>query len=114
MFTLSYSMPLRSAETLALCCPRHSDTFIYFSEPHDFERKSPEGWCNLPRARRLNQCGHQYRRCVIQQLCTTALYVGNFACVFGQPMGMDVLTFVARVWALHDEEIQCGASVWSH
>ncbi|KAJ5938042.1 hypothetical protein N7454_004384 [Penicillium verhagenii] len=27
---------------LALCCPRHPDTSILCSEPHDFERKSPE------------------------------------------------------------------------
>ncbi|KAJ6113799.1 hypothetical protein N7523_007116 [Penicillium sp. IBT 18751x] len=27
---------------LALCCPRHSDTPIFCSEPRDFERKSPE------------------------------------------------------------------------
>ncbi|KAJ6003535.1 hypothetical protein N7522_006227 [Penicillium canescens] len=28
---------------LALCCPRHSGTPILCYEPHDFERKSPEG-----------------------------------------------------------------------
>ncbi|KAJ5460977.1 uncharacterized protein N7458_002529 [Penicillium daleae] len=28
---------------LALCCPRHPDTPILCYEPHDFERKSPEG-----------------------------------------------------------------------
>ncbi|KAJ6019932.1 hypothetical protein N7499_004174 [Penicillium canescens] len=43
---------------LALCCPRHPDTPILCYEPHDFERKSPEGGCSLPCTRRLEPCGH--------------------------------------------------------
>ncbi|KAJ5335800.1 uncharacterized protein N7506_005736 [Penicillium brevicompactum] len=40
---------------LALCCPRHPETPILCSEPHDFERKSPAGgvqspMCPSPRA----------------------------------------------------------------
>ncbi|OQD82499.1 hypothetical protein PENANT_c021G07043 [Penicillium antarcticum] len=30
---------------LALCCPRHTEVPILCSEPHDFEKKSPEGGC---------------------------------------------------------------------
>lgn len=63
---------------LALCCPRHSDTPILCSEPHDFERKSPEGGCSLPCTRRLEPCGHQ-----CQAKCHSAVMHDGFAC--GKP-----------------------------
>jgi hypothetical protein len=63
---------------LALCCPRHSDTPILCSEPHDFERKSPEGGCSLPCTRRLESCGHQ-----CQAKCHSAVMHDGFAC--GKP-----------------------------
>ncbi|KAJ5545400.1 hypothetical protein N7461_007704 [Penicillium sp. DV-2018c] len=63
---------------LALCCPRHPDTPILVSEPHDFERKSPEGGCSLPCTRRLDPCGHQ-----CQAKCHSAVMHDGFAC--GKP-----------------------------
>jgi hypothetical protein len=63
---------------LALCCPRHSDMPILCSEPHDFERKSPEGGCSLPCTRRLEPCGHQ-----CQAKCHSAVMHDGFAC--GKP-----------------------------
>ncbi|KAJ5817143.1 hypothetical protein N7447_009376 [Penicillium robsamsonii] len=60
---------------LALCCPRHPDTPILCSEPHDFERKSPEGGCSLPCTRRLEPCGHQ-----CQAKCHSAVMHDGFAC----------------------------------
>jgi hypothetical protein len=63
---------------LALCCPRHSETPILCSEPHDFERKSPEGGCSLPCPRRLEPCGHQ-----CQAKCHSAIMHDSFAC--GKP-----------------------------
>ncbi|KAJ6003313.1 hypothetical protein N7451_005860 [Penicillium sp. IBT 35674x] len=63
---------------LALCCPRHSDTPILCYEPHDFERKSPEGGCSLPCTRRLEPCGHQ-----CQAKCHSAVMHDGFAC--GKP-----------------------------
>ena len=60
---------------LALCCPRHSDTPIFCSEPHDFERKSPEGGCSLPCTRRLETCGHQ-----CQAKCHSAVMHDGFSC----------------------------------
>ncbi|KAH6893145.1 hypothetical protein B0T10DRAFT_436979, partial [Thelonectria olida] len=59
----------------SLCCPRHPDIPILCSEPHDFETKSPEGGCNLPCDRRLEQCGH---RC--QARCHSAVMHDGFAC----------------------------------
>ncbi|KAJ6004573.1 hypothetical protein N7522_006218, partial [Penicillium canescens] len=47
---------------LALCCPRHPDTPILCSEPHDFERKSPEG--QVPFG------GHARRLCMWKTLPT--------------------------------------------
>ncbi|KAJ5957579.1 hypothetical protein N7501_011858 [Penicillium viridicatum] len=63
---------------LALCCPRHPDTPILCSEPHDFERKSPEGGCSLPCDRRLEPCGHQ-----CQAKCHSTVMHDGFAC--GKP-----------------------------
>ncbi|KAJ5508052.1 hypothetical protein N7527_010195 [Penicillium freii] len=63
---------------LALCCPRHPDTPILCSEPHHFERKSPEGGCSLPCDRRLDPCGHQ-----CQAKCHSAVMHDGFAC--GKP-----------------------------
>lgn len=63
---------------LALCCPRHSDTPILCYEPHDFERKSPEGGCSLQCTRRLERCGHQ-----CQAKCHSAVMHEGFAC--GKP-----------------------------
>ncbi|PLB49662.1 hypothetical protein P170DRAFT_384852 [Aspergillus steynii IBT 23096] len=63
---------------LALCCPRHPDTPILCDEPHDFERKSPEGGCSLPCTRRLDPCGHQ-----CQAKCHSAVMHDGFAC--GKP-----------------------------
>ncbi|KAJ5915677.1 hypothetical protein N7466_011610 [Penicillium verhagenii] len=63
---------------LALCCPRHPDTSIICSEPHDFERKSPEGGCSLPCTRRLEPCGHQ-----CQAKCHSVVMHDGFAC--GKP-----------------------------
>ncbi|KAJ6126000.1 hypothetical protein N7471_010493 [Penicillium samsonianum] len=63
---------------LALCCPRHSDTSILCSEPHDFDRKSPEGGCSLLCSRRLEPCGHQ-----CQAKCHSAVMHDGFAC--GKP-----------------------------
>ncbi|KAJ5154999.1 uncharacterized protein N7500_010438 [Penicillium coprophilum] len=63
---------------LALCCPRHPGTPILCSEPHDFERKSPEGGCSLPCDRRLDPCGHQ-----CQAKCHSAAMHDGFAC--GKP-----------------------------
>ncbi|KAJ5887927.1 hypothetical protein N7495_007968 [Penicillium taxi] len=63
---------------LALCCPRHPNTPILCSEPHDFERKSPEGGCSLPCTRRLEPCGHQ-----CQAKCHSAVLHDGFAC--GKP-----------------------------
>ena len=60
---------------LALCCPRHSDTPILCSEPHDFERKSPEGGCSLPCTRRLETCGHQ-----CQAKCHSTVMHDGFSC----------------------------------
>jgi hypothetical protein len=42
-----------------LCCPRHNDTDLQAFTPDDFERLSPEGGCQLPCHRRLNDCGHR-------------------------------------------------------
>lgn len=47
------------SQTLALCCPRHTDTQITVSEPEDFARSSPEGGCQLACERRLAKCGHR-------------------------------------------------------
>ncbi|CAG8022577.1 unnamed protein product [Penicillium salamii] len=63
---------------LALCCPRHPETAILCSEPHDFERKSPEGGCALPCTRRLEPCGHQ-----CQATCHSAMMHDGFPC--GKP-----------------------------
>ncbi|PYI22896.1 hypothetical protein BO99DRAFT_377209 [Aspergillus violaceofuscus CBS 115571] len=63
---------------LALCCPRHSETPIICYEPHDFERKSPEGGCSLPCTRRLEPCGHK-----CQAKCHSAAMHDGFAC--GKP-----------------------------
>ncbi|KAJ5670148.1 uncharacterized protein N7477_005511 [Penicillium maclennaniae] len=63
---------------LALCCPRHSETPIFCSEPRDFERKSPEGGCSLPCTRRLEPCGHQ-----CQAKCHSSVLHDGFAC--GKP-----------------------------
>ncbi|CAG8013371.1 unnamed protein product [Penicillium salamii] len=60
---------------LALCCPRHPQTPILCSEPHDFERKSPAGGCSLLCARRLEPCGHQ-----CQAMCHSALMHDGFSC----------------------------------
>ncbi|KAL2074450.1 hypothetical protein VTL71DRAFT_8228 [Oculimacula yallundae] len=43
----------------SLCCPRHPDTEIEASRPEDFERRSPEGGCQLICNQRLDDCGHQ-------------------------------------------------------
>ncbi|KAH7629493.1 hypothetical protein B0T09DRAFT_308653 [Sordaria sp. MPI-SDFR-AT-0083] len=48
-----------TGDSIALCCPRHTDTPIECSEPDDFLRYSPEGGCELPCDRRLEPCGHQ-------------------------------------------------------
>ncbi|CAG8027151.1 unnamed protein product [Penicillium salamii] len=63
---------------LALCCPRHPETAIFCSQPHDFERKSPEGGCVLPCTRRLEPCGHQ-----CQAACHSAMMHDGFPC--GKP-----------------------------
>ncbi|CAI7603373.1 unnamed protein product [Penicillium glandicola] len=60
---------------LALCCPRHPDVSIICSEPQEFERKSPEGGCNLPCTRRLEPCGHQ-----CQAKCHSSFMHYGFAC----------------------------------
>ncbi|KAF7716581.1 Zinc finger C3H1-type domain-containing protein [Penicillium ucsense] len=63
---------------LALSCPRHPETPILCAEPHDFERKSPDGGCGLPCTRRLEPCGHQ-----CQAKCHSAVMHDGFAC--GKP-----------------------------
>lgn len=60
---------------LALCCPRHPEVPILCSEPQEFERKSPEGGCNLPCTRRLEPCGHQ-----CQAKCHSSFMHNGFAC----------------------------------
>ena len=44
---------------LALCCPRHTETELWVSEPEDFANVSPEGGCSLPCDKRLDPCGHR-------------------------------------------------------
>jgi len=60
---------LRARDSLGkgfnLCCRRHTDTILQAFTPEDFERLSPEGGCQLPCNRRLNDCGH---RCEAGQL----------------------------------------------
>lgn len=46
-------------KAFGLCCPRHIDTVMQVFEPIDFEKLSPEGGCQLPCDRRLNECGHR-------------------------------------------------------
>lgn len=60
---------------LALCCPRHPEVPILCSEPQEFERKSPEGGCNLLCTRRLEPCGHQ-----CQAKCHSSFMHHGFAC----------------------------------
>ncbi|KAJ5769858.1 uncharacterized protein N7511_001909 [Penicillium nucicola] len=60
---------------LALCCPRHTAVPILCSEPHDFEKKSPEGGCDLPCTRRLEPCGHQ-----CQAKCHASVLHDAFSC----------------------------------
>jgi hypothetical protein len=98
---------------LALCCPRHSNTPILCSDPHDFERKSPEGGCSLPCTRRLEPCGHQ-----CQAKCHSAVMHDGFAC--GKPCprvrstcdhecpklcGEDCGLCMTKI---HDVELPCG------
>ena len=46
-------------KAFGLCCTRHKETEINVSQPDDFARFSPEGGCQLPCDRRLNDCGHR-------------------------------------------------------
>jgi hypothetical protein len=47
-----------------LCCPCHTETELKVYQPKGFERISPEGGCQLPCQRKLNDCGHRYQaRC---------------------------------------------------
>ena len=46
-------------KALALCCPRHTESELWVSEPEDFANVSPEGGCKLSCDKRLNACGHQ-------------------------------------------------------
>ncbi|CZS92503.1 uncharacterized protein RAG0_03111 [Rhynchosporium agropyri] len=46
-------------KALGLCCFRHMDNAMQAAEPLDFEKLSPEGGCQLPCDRRLNDCGHK-------------------------------------------------------
>lgn len=98
---------------LALCCPRHPETPILCSEPHDFERKSPAGGCSLPCARRLEPCGHQ-----CQAMCHSALMHDGFSCEKACPRirsscqhecpkvcGEDCGPCLIKI---HDVELLCG------
>ncbi|EJT69065.1 hypothetical protein GGTG_13333 [Gaeumannomyces tritici R3-111a-1] len=59
-----------------LCCPRHVDTPIRCSEPDDFARFSPDGGCDLPCDRRLDDCGHQ-----CSARCHSETMHNAFACI---------------------------------
>ncbi len=63
-------------DAIPLCCSRHPEKEILCSEPDHFLIYSPEGGCDLPCERRLDDCGH---RC--QSKCHSQAMHNAFSCI---------------------------------